>query len=120
VERETPSDGRQFFRDFVTTLRRVAGKDEPLPYYPQRLWFAALATADAKDIHRSIRARNAAGDDDYFGRQHTYTPGNGDRSGPASAVPQVDMCKVPPNAHDRYRRNYGEKSNAAAAAAATR
>jgi len=65
-----PFNGRRFCKDLIAELRRLAEKDEPLPYYPQRLWFRALAAADAKDVDRFVQACNAAGDDAYFWNQH--------------------------------------------------
>jgi hypothetical protein len=95
----TPFDGRRFFRDFVAELHRLAEKDEPAPYYPQRLWFVALATADAKDRFRFVSRFNGRDDTNYFERQNVYRrPPYDDfnlRNGEPIKVPQVDTCPAP-------------------------
>jgi hypothetical protein len=95
----TPFDGRRFFRDFVAELHRLAEKDEPAPYYPQRLWFVALATADAKDRFRFVSRLNARGDTDYLERQHIYRLPTSDdfnlRNGEPLKIPQIDRCPAP-------------------------
>jgi hypothetical protein len=95
----TPFDGRRFFRDFVAELHRLAEKDEPAPYYPQRLWFVALATADAKDRFRFVSRLNARGDTDYLERQHIYRLPTSDdfnlRNGEPLKIPQIDLCPAP-------------------------
>jgi hypothetical protein len=98
-----PFDPHEFVRDLVAELRRLAE-----PSYPQKSWWIALAFADERDIHRSVRAHNAAGDDAYFERQHTYRLSNGDpdprdslRNG--TQVPQVNVCAAPHPAFDARR-----------------
>jgi hypothetical protein len=127
-----PFDGRSFARDFARELRRLADQHHCPPIFPQRLWFRALAAADAKDVDRSVQARNAADDDSYFQTQHICSLAaqllhdfnthhvHRSSSGEIRVAPQTDSYTLPPNAHDRYRRNYGDKVEPAAAAAATR
>jgi hypothetical protein len=80
-----------------------------------------LATADAKDRAEFVSKFNGRDDGkdgaDYFSRQHTYNPANGDRSGTTFTVPQVDTYRAVPNIHDRYRRNFADKPGRRAAAA---
>ena len=65
-----PFNGRKFAHDLIRELHRLTRKSEGPPAYPERLWFRALAAADAKDVDRSVRALNSACDDVYFEKQH--------------------------------------------------
>jgi hypothetical protein len=123
-----PFDGRNFCRDLVSELRKLAERDEPLPYYPQRRWFVALAKADAKDRSRFISNLNARDDSTYLERQHAGPPtatsagvidGFSDTfthrtaGGTTQIAPQVDTFRPAPTPYDRYHRNYnGEPQDA--------
>jgi hypothetical protein len=97
-----------------------------LPYYPQRLWFVALAKADAKDRSRFISNLNARDDSTYLERQHVSGPtvataagidGYSDSftrrtaGGTIQITPQIDTYRAPSTPYDRYKRRYaGEKT----------
>jgi hypothetical protein len=134
-----PFNGRKFYRDLVHELCKLAEKDEPLPYYPQPAWWRALRIADAKDIHRSVRARNAASDESYFPAQYVSrrtvaTAGGIDgfsdnfthrtAAGTTQIAPEIDTCRAPLTLYDRYKRRYAgdktERERAADAAPTTR
>jgi hypothetical protein len=129
----TPYDPHKFVRDLIRELRKRAGQFEQPPCFPQRSWWSALAIADERDRVRFVSSLNSAGDDHYFERQHicaaaAITAKDGfsiahihrSASGINHTAPQTDSYALPPNHHDRYRRNYGDKAGRGAAAAANR
>ena len=119
-----PFNGRKFYCDLVSELRKLAERDEPSPYYPQRLWFMALAKADAKDRSRFVSHLNARDDSTYLervsGRTGVIASGidgfsdtfaHRTSGGAIHIAPQVDTFRPAPTPYDRYKRQYaGEKT----------